>query len=136
MKHATAVIDTAVLTRISLRQEELMLFITARFSDRTYAVCGNELDNLLFNAEYVNRFGYHWLADMIVAGTGSSAIILSPQRRDEQDPFSRSGIATLLRFTPHLRRAGRARAARALRAEVECRSLRADVPEIVNCKAM
>jgi DNA-binding CsgD family transcriptional regulator/PAS domain-containing protein len=65
-----------------------------------------ELDNLPFNAEYVNRFGYRWLADMIVAGTGSSAIILSTQRRVEQDPFSRSEIATLLRFAPHLRRAG------------------------------
>ena len=64
-----------------------------------------ELDNLPYNAEFINRFHYRWFAAMNLASHGRSSIILELQRPACSKPFSGREIETLRRLRPHLREA-------------------------------
>jgi len=61
-----------------------------------------ELDNIPYNAEFINRFHYRWYAAMNLAGHGRSSIILELQRLACSKPFSDAEIETLRRLRPHL----------------------------------
>jgi DNA-binding CsgD family transcriptional regulator len=61
-----------------------------------------ELDNLPYNAEFINRFRYRWFAAMSLAGLGLSSIILELQRPARSKPFSGHEIEALRRLRPHL----------------------------------
>jgi DNA-binding CsgD family transcriptional regulator len=60
-----------------------------------------ELDNLPYNAEFINRFRYRWFAAMNLAGLGRSSIILELQRQACSKPFSDAEIESLRRLKPH-----------------------------------
>jgi DNA-binding CsgD family transcriptional regulator len=64
-----------------------------------------ELDNIPYNAEFINRFHYRWFAAMNLAGHGRSSIILELQRPACSKPFSGREVETLRRLRPHLRQA-------------------------------
>lgn len=61
-----------------------------------------ELDNIPYNAEFINRFHYRWYAAMNLAGHGRSSIILELQRLACSKPFSAAEIETMRRLRPHL----------------------------------
>lgn len=65
-----------------------------------------ELDHLPFNAEYVSRVRGRWFADFVLAGEGSSSIVLTTQRMIGSERFARTELDALRRLLPHLRRAG------------------------------
>lgn len=65
-----------------------------------------ELDKLPFNAEFINKQGYRWVAGMFIAEGPGAMTAFAVERKAKAEPFERSDIDRIEALYPHLRRAG------------------------------
>lgn len=63
-----------------------------------------ELDHLPYNAEFINRNGFRWVAGAVIREAANNFTIFTLERKARADRFERAEIDALEACLPHLRR--------------------------------
>ena len=90
--------DVRLARAVALRHTKLVLRESDLFTPE-------ELDTLPFNAEFINRQGFRWLAGMFVYESRHRLATFAADRKAHAEPFGAEEVAVMEALNPHMRRA-------------------------------